>query len=110
MRAWCLKNHCASGRQDADLNCLNNGLFSRIKWHGIRVFAASSAEARAIATGSAMSPAALLSAKKWPGCHDFGTFDHVCWSCPCRPPEYDIPPRPGEFVAVDGLWTVQMLS
>ena len=113
-RAWCCKNHCESNRRDADLDCFNHGLFSRINWHGIRVFAASSAEARAIATGSTMSPAALLSAKNesvedsclWPGCHEIGAFDHVCWACACRPPEFDIPPRPGEFVTARFGWLV----
>ena len=26
----------------------------------------------------------------WPGCHDIGTFDHIVWTCPCRPCNMDI--------------------
>ena len=57
-----------------------NGVFRRIDWDGVRKFAASGPEARAVATGGCFSPAAFHSAQNfdvddtciWPGCHDIG--------------------------------------
>ena len=50
-------------RRDRNLDCFDNGVFKRVHWDAVRQFAASSPEARAIAMGSAFSPAALCSAQ-----------------------------------------------
>ena len=117
-RAWCLNKHCQSTRRDNNLDCFENGLFHRIDWDGIRKFAASGPEARALATGGSFSPAALHSAQNlgvadtciWPGCHDVGSFDHIAWSCPCRPCNMDIPPKPGEFLVARFGWVISRVD
>ena len=70
-RAWCLHKHCQSSRRDWDLDCFDNGAFRRIDWDGVRKFAASGPEARAVATGGSFSPA-VDDTCIWPGCHDIG--------------------------------------
>ena len=117
-RAWCLNKHCQSTRRDNNLDCFESGLFHRIDWDGIRKFAASGPEARALATGGSFSPAALHSAQNldvadtciWPGCHDVGSFDHIAWSCPCRPCNMDIPPKPGEFLVARFGWVISRVD
>ena len=117
-RAWCPNKHCQSTRRDNNLDCFENGLFHRIDWDGIRKFAASGPEARALATGGSFSPAALHSAQNldvadtciWPGCHDVGSFDHIAWSCPCRPCNMDIPPKPGEFLVARFGWVISRVD
>jgi len=64
-RAWCLHTHCQSNRRDRDLDCFDNGVFRRIDWDGVRKFAASGPEARAVATGGCFSPAAFHSAQNF---------------------------------------------
>ena len=105
-RAWCLEHHSQSSRRDRNLECFDNGVFKRIDWDAVRRFAASSPEARAIATGSAFSPAALRSAQNselvdsclWPGCRAMGTWEHICWTCQYRPVDVEFPPQPGEYL------------
>ena len=112
-RAWCLHKHCQSIRRDCDLDCFDNGVFRRIDWDGVRKFAASGPEARAVATGGSLSPAAFHSAQNldvddtciWPGCHNIGTFHHIVWTSPCRPCDMDIPPRPGEVLMARFGWS-----
>ena len=41
-----------------------------------------------------------------PGCEEHGTFDHIAWSCPCRPNSVEIPPKPGEFLSSRFGWVV----
>ena len=113
-RAWCLKRHMSSSRRDAQLDCFgDHGYFRRIDWIATRKFAASGPEARAISAGSCFSPAALGGRVEgistscfWPGCQELGTFDHVAWSCPCRPVDVPIPPKPGEFLSSRFGWVV----
>ena len=113
-RAWCLQRHMASSRRDADLDCFgDHGYFHHIDWEATRKFAASSPEARAISTGAGFSPAALGGRVEgvdvtciWPGCMELGTFDHIAWSCPCRPSAVEIPPKPGEFLSSRFGWMV----
>jgi hypothetical protein len=42
----------------------------------------------------------------WPGCSQLGTFDHIAWSCPCRPIDLVIPPKPGEFLSSRFGWAI----
>ena len=113
-RAWCLHKHCQSNRRDWNLDCFDNGVFRRIDWDGGRKFAASGPEARAVATGGSFSPAAFHSAQNldvddtfiWPGCHNIGTFDHIVWTCHCRPCNMDIPSRPGEVLVARFGWVI----
>ena len=112
-RAWCLQRHNASSRRDAALDCFGDtGYFRSIDWEATRKFAASCPQARTICTGGCNSPAALGGRLAgvpltcvWPGCSQLGTFDHIAWSCPCRPIDLVIPPKPGEFCLLvsDGL-------
>ena len=75
-------------------------------------------EGIALATGGSFSPAALHSAQNldvadtciWPGCHDVGSFDHIAWSCPCRPCNMDIPPKPGEFLVARFGWVISRVD
>ena len=77
----------------------------------VRQLAAYSPEARAIATGSAFSPA-LCSAQNsergdsclWPGCRAIGTWEHICWTC--RPSEVEIPAQcqPGQYLTSRFGW------
>ena len=55
-RAWCLCQHMASDRRDADLDCFARGYFGRINWDRTRKFVASGPEARAVRTGANFSP------------------------------------------------------
>ena len=113
-RAWCLHKHCQSNRRDWNLDCFDNGVFRRIDWDGGRKFAASGPEARAVSTGGSFSPAAFHSAQNldvddtfiWPGCHNIGTFDHIVWTCHCRPCNMDIPSRPGEVLVARFGWVI----
>ena len=67
-----------------------------------------------MATGGSFSPAAFHSAQNldaddtciWPGCHDIGTFDHIVWTCHCRPCNMDIPSRPGEVLVARFGWVI----
>ena len=33
-------------------------------------------------------------------------FDHIVWTCPCRPCNMDIPPRPGEVLVARFGWVI----
>ena len=113
-RAWCLQRHMSSLRRDADLDCFDeHGCFHRIDWEATRTFASSGPEARAISTGACFSPAALGGCVDgvaetciWPGCEEHGTFDHIAWSCLCRPSSVEIPLKPGEFLSSRFGWDV----
>ena len=113
-RAWCLQRHNASSRRDAALDCFGDtGYFRSIDWEATRKFAASCPEARTICTGGCNSPAALGGRLAgvpltcvWPGCSQLGTFDHIAWSCPCRPIDLVIPPKPGEFLSSRFGWAI----
>ena len=35
-----------------------------------------------------------------------GRFDHIAWSCPCRPIDLVIPPKPGEFLSSRFGWAI----
>ena len=62
------------------------------------------AEARSVCVGVLFSPAArgsrgpgeLTTSCIWNGCSELGTFEHICWCCPSRPPDLGIPPKPNE--------------
>ena len=64
------------------------------------------------------SPAALHGAQNldvadtciWSRCHDVGSFDHIAWSCPCRPCNMDILPRPGEFLVARFGWVISRVG
>ena len=81
-RGWCLIRHISSMRRDADLDCFRCGYFSRIDWKETRRWAASCPEARSLATGASISPAALAGGDDtsedrcvWPGCLMQGAWD-----------------------------------
>ena len=103
-RAWCLRRHMSSSRRDSALDCFHAGYFKRIDWAATRAWAASCAEARSVCVGALFSPAArggrgpgeLTTSCIWNGCGELGTFEHICWCCPYRPPDLDIPPKPNE--------------
>ena len=52
-----------------------------------------------VCVGALFSPAArggsgeLAASCIWNGCSELGTFEHICWCCPYRPPDLDIPPN-----------------
>lgn len=40
------------------------------------------------------------------GCGELGTFEHICWCCPYRPPDLDIPPKPNEGLSSRYGWVI----
>ena len=102
-RAWCLQRDAASSRRDADLDCLvTSAIFAG--WIGMPL-GSLLLLSWTISTGGCFSPAALGGRVNgvpvtclWPGCSELGTFDHFAWSCPCRPVDLAILPKPGEFL------------
>ena len=113
-RAWCLRRHMSSSRRDSALDCFHAGYFKRIDWAATRAWAASCAEARSVCVGALFSPAArggrgpgeLTTSCIWNGCGELGTFEHICWCCPYRPPDLDIPPKPNEGLSSRYGWVI----
>ena len=113
-RAWCLCQHVASNRRDHDIDCFSSQYFHRIDWKKTRLFAGSCPEARSVCSGASFSPAALGGRCEnypttdcvWEGCSCLGTWDHIVWECPKRPPDHDIPPKPGEMLSSRFGWVL----
>ena len=97
-RAWCLCQHVASNRRDHDIDCFSGLALKRGRCARFRFF----------------SPAALGGRCEnypttdcvWEGCSCLGTWDHIVWECPKRPPDHDIPPKPGEMLSSRFGWVL----
>ena len=65
-----------------------------------------------VCVGALFSPAArggsgeLAASCIWNGCSELGTFEHICWCCPYRPPDLDIPPKPNEGLSSRYGWVI----
>ena len=95
-RAWCLRRHMSSSRRDSALDCFHAGYCKRIDW----------AATRACAARGGRGPGELTTSCIWNGCGELGTFEHICWCCPYRPPDLDIPPKPNEGLSSRYGWVI----
>jgi hypothetical protein len=86
----------SSSRRDSALDCFHAGYFKRIDW----------AATRACAARGGRGPGELTTSCIWNGCGELGTFEHICWCCPYRPPDLDIPPKPNEGLSSRYGWVI----
>ena len=111
-RAWVFQEWASSGRHEiSSLPSLTSSLFRSIQIDDVRSWVLSSAPAASVGLGATFSPATWdrvsgvgqSSLCPW-GCHSAGFWDHICWSCSCRPAH--APDKPAcAFLARFG-WTL----
>ena len=97
-RAWIALKWEASERHELRNLDVRWHRLRLVQWDDARKWADSCAEAATVSLGATFSPAhwAVINERDssqsfqsdrciWPGCQQYGTADHIRWSCPFRP-------------------------
>ena len=95
-RAWIFQRWSNSGRHELRaLPAVTPQVFRSLQFDDVRAWALSAAPAATVALGATFSPAHWSFVPSSPcqfpsalcpwGCGETGFWDHICWSCRCRP-------------------------